>query len=141
MRAIVPAPQEGMVLVNVAEEQEEYETLPTLVPEEQRIGDPLPMITEWELDREELASLILGQPLRVTILNFGLPVQPIKIEVPGRRERMCDRCQHPATHVVQDYEVGYVQEREVLTPIAGLSRSGCRDHQVRSRVFRFVKEA
>ena len=57
----------------VAEKQDEYQNLPSIVTTDGRV------ITRWELTAEERSALIRGEDLYLTI--FGVPIRPVFLSV------------------------------------------------------------
>ena len=83
MIPVEPSLHEGADLIHIAEEQDEYTTLPASVD-----ADGLVM-TEWELTEEELMTLTCGGRIRLWIHTFGNPLQPVRLETvaPERTEK------------------------------------------------------
>ena len=80
MTPVTPdALHEGGELVTIAKDQPQYEPLVASVS-----ADGLVM-TEWEPSAEDLAALLDGGRVRLWIHTFGLPLQPISLEVAARR--------------------------------------------------------
>lgn len=67
--------EHNFVRVVFAENQPQYQPLPAIKTMDGRV------ITEWELTAEELAQIMESGRLRLTILTFGQPLQPVKLEV------------------------------------------------------------
>jgi hypothetical protein len=57
----------------VAEKQDEYLNLPSIVTEDGRV------ITRWELTEDERRALLLGEDVYLTI--FGVPIRPVFLSV------------------------------------------------------------
>lgn len=76
MIARPPTSGEGP-LIEIAKNQPEYQTLPS------RIAWDGLVTTEWEPTAEELAMLMRGGRVRIQILTFNQPLQPLKVEVVG----------------------------------------------------------
>lgn len=79
MIPVIPTVPIGMGpddLIVIAKDQPEYIPLPAFFTPEGYV------ITEWELTAEELARLMTGGRLRLSILTFGRPLQPLILEVP-----------------------------------------------------------
>ena len=74
---VEPALAPGFDVVRFAEHQPEYVTLPALVSRDEQRG----VVTEWELTLDERGALFAGGRIRITILTFGQPLQPIAVEV------------------------------------------------------------
>jgi hypothetical protein len=62
-------------LVVIAEDQPQYLPLPANVTPDGRVT------TEWALSDEERAIVAAGGRVRLTLLTFGQPLQPILIDV------------------------------------------------------------
>jgi len=82
MDPVHPAPREGYVDITWARNGQpdesgrpRYRPLPSLVNGEGRV------ITEWTLTPDERQSLAEGANLRITVLTFGQPIQPLRPEV------------------------------------------------------------
>lgn len=65
----------GFARVRFAEDQPEYNILPGARDAEGTV------ITEWQPTAEELAALLAGGHVRLTIMTFNLPLQPVLLEV------------------------------------------------------------
>jgi hypothetical protein len=61
--------------VVLAKDQPEYVPLPAVVNREGLV------VTEWELDTDELERILRGARVRLRIQTFGHPVQPIQLDV------------------------------------------------------------
>jgi hypothetical protein len=73
-----PTCDEAWTPVIYAVTQPEYLPLPGL----RRVEDPRGMVSfEFELSEDELGALVHGGHLRLTVLTFNRPLQPIKLEV------------------------------------------------------------
>jgi len=68
----VPA---GYKVVIHGKDQKEYITLPSVMDAAKH-----EMITEWEPSGEELQHLFEGGRIRLTVMTFGQPLQPVKLE-------------------------------------------------------------
>lgn len=66
---------EGSRRVVYAKDQPEYIPLPAIVSPDGVV------LTEWELSAEELHTLFVGGRLRLHVLTFGQPLQPVRLEV------------------------------------------------------------
>ena len=77
MKAITPELVSGETLVEYAKNQKEYATLPAAKDKGGAVT------TEWELDSDERKRIGNGGRLRVRILTFNQPLQPIMINVIG----------------------------------------------------------
>jgi hypothetical protein len=67
--------QGGARYVVIAKDQPEYVPLPALVHPDGRV------VTEWEPTEEERAALVRGERVRLTTWTFGLPLQPVLLEI------------------------------------------------------------
>lgn len=65
----------GWRALTFASGQPEYKILPAVV------GPNGEVKTEWILTPEEFEKLKLGGRIQLTLLTFGKPLQPIKLEV------------------------------------------------------------
>jgi len=65
----------NMRLVIFAKEQPQYDPLPALINAQGVV------MTEWELNAEELQRVMCGGRIRLWIHTCGLPLQPLSIEV------------------------------------------------------------
>jgi len=74
MIPVEPPLHEGADLIQIAEEQDEYMTLPASVDAEGLV------MTEWQLTEEELTTLMCGGHIRLWVHTFGNPLQPVRIE-------------------------------------------------------------
>lgn len=63
--------------VNVAEHQDEYLTLPSLVTRDGRV------VSQWQPDANDLILLNNGVPVTLVLHTFGQPLQPIILAVGG----------------------------------------------------------
>lgn len=70
------SPPAGWRYVRIAEDQPQYQTLPALVSHES-------IVTVWEPTAEELAQLSTGGAVKLEVLNYGKPMQPVRLEVIG----------------------------------------------------------
>ncbi len=61
--------------ITFAENQPQYQDLPAVV------GPNGEVVTEWILDPVELIKLKSGGRIRLTLLTYGDPLQPIRLEV------------------------------------------------------------
>ena len=75
MKPVEPKPQDDMHLLIFGKDQPQYNALPALSCRAGRV------VTEWELSAEDLVKLMDGARVRVSILTFGQPLQPIQVEV------------------------------------------------------------
>ena len=75
MKPIPPALKGNQQRVIFAENQEEYEPLPGVIDEDGVL------VTEWELSPEEFATLQQSHKIRLSIMTFGKPLQPVLMEV------------------------------------------------------------
>jgi hypothetical protein len=75
VRPVDPVVSDGWHTVVFAKDQPEYNPLPAVRNSE---GD---VITDWEPSRDELVRLLLGGRVRLTVLTFGHPLQPVRLEV------------------------------------------------------------
>jgi hypothetical protein len=64
-------------LITYAKNQPQYEPLPAYV-EDSPMGTA---ITEWEPTSEERRLIINGANIRISVLTFKQPLQPLKVEV------------------------------------------------------------
>lgn len=74
MKAIAPTTSEGRPVI-FAQDQPEYEPLPARLCADGRV------MTEWQLSEDERALIARGENVRLTLLTFGAPLQPILIHV------------------------------------------------------------
>lgn len=63
-----------------AKDQYEYSPLPARKTEEGRV------ITEWSLTDEERRRIAHGENIRLTLLTFNRPLQPIILEVTSEQD-------------------------------------------------------
>lgn len=75
MNPVEPKIPEGSRLVTFAKDQPQYFPLPASIDSDGVVQ------TEWELTEEELEQLLQGGRIRLTILTFNGPLQPVKLEV------------------------------------------------------------
>ncbi|MCR4301807.1 MAG: hypothetical protein NUV51_09370 [Sulfuricaulis sp.] len=75
MTPVQPEIQEGAELVIFAANQPQYVPLPASVDEAGTV------MTEWEPTAEELTRLMCGGRVRLWVLTFGHPLQPVALEV------------------------------------------------------------
>jgi hypothetical protein len=75
MNAVDPNIPEGSRLVIYAKDQLEYDPLPASVDASGVVT------TEWEPSEEELHRLLCGGRLRLRVLTFGSPLQPVALDV------------------------------------------------------------
>ncbi len=68
---------EGVKDVKYAENQPEYQPLPSLKTLDGRV------ITQWRPSKQELEALNGGQPLTLVIHTFNQPLQPLQLGVGG----------------------------------------------------------
>jgi hypothetical protein len=66
----------GFERVVLAKDQPEYNPLPIMRNAEGVV------ISEWMPTAEELAGLVAGRPLRLMMLTFNHPFQPVLLTVP-----------------------------------------------------------
>jgi hypothetical protein len=80
-----PAPLNvpGRRVIMYGATQQEYETLPAVVMDEER-GT---VLTRWELTLEERAALLDGACVLLWITTMQKPLQPVAIEVEGLDEK------------------------------------------------------
>lgn len=77
MKAVSPViPGNEADEIKVAEHQEEYNTLPVLYSD-----DGQQCTSRWELSEEEVAEIIRSRSIFLTMLTFGQPLQPVRLEV------------------------------------------------------------
>ena len=74
MTPVQPPLHDGAELIQIAEAQDEYVTLPASVDAAGLV------MTEWELTAEELAILRCGGRIRLWCHTFGNPLQPVALE-------------------------------------------------------------
>jgi hypothetical protein len=74
MKAVEPRSGAGQALV-IAKDQPEYTPLPA-----RRTADGV-LTTEWELTPLEREAIARGARVRLTILTFNQPLQPVRLEV------------------------------------------------------------
>lgn len=67
----------GTQFMRIAENQPQYETLPSLVTPDGKVA------SQWMPTPGELAMLNNGVPVTVTVHTFNQPLQPISIGVGG----------------------------------------------------------
>jgi hypothetical protein len=89
MKPVSPvAPGSEAAEVIFAKDQKEYIPLPTL-----RLSTPqVPVISRWELTKDERASIASGADVVLTLWTFGQPLQPVLLEV-------CQKDEYP--HMVR----------------------------------------
>lgn len=63
-----------------AKDQPEYIPLPARKTADGRV------ITEWTLTEEERQRVALGENVRVTLLTFNQPLQPVMLEITSEQE-------------------------------------------------------
>lgn len=76
MRPVEPPEIQDTQAVVFAKNQPEYLPLPSRVYEDGTV------VTEWEPSDEELERLKIGGRIRLTVLTFNRPLQPVILEVP-----------------------------------------------------------
>jgi hypothetical protein len=74
MTPLDPEPRSGFRLVKIAEHQPEYETLPANI-------NGTSVETKWKLTWSERLQCIFSGNIYLTIMNFGAPLQPIRMSV------------------------------------------------------------
>jgi hypothetical protein len=72
MQAVKPEPRMGYKLINWAENQPEYETLPSN-------SNGTEIETKWKLTWKERWQLFRSGHLYLTVMNFGQPLQPVRL--------------------------------------------------------------
>jgi hypothetical protein len=80
MNPVEPRPHcDGAVIIDVAKNQtDKYVPLRVSV----NPADPhRTFVTEWELTAEELAALVNGGRVKLSVLTFGQKLQPVMLEV------------------------------------------------------------
>lgn len=78
MLPVPPRPvPEGFKPSTFGKNQPEYEQLPALT-------DGKSVVTQWLLTSGEIADLMLGGRLQLTLLTFGQDLQPVKLEIVKR---------------------------------------------------------
>lgn len=75
VKVIEPQLASGEQLVVFGKTQDEYFDLPAAVDQMGTIT------TEWEFSAEDLEKILDGGRLRLRILTFGQPLQPVCVEV------------------------------------------------------------
>jgi hypothetical protein len=75
MIPVTPAEIPDTRLVVFAKDQPQYLPLPV------RIAVDGTVVTEWEPTAEELALLVNGGRVRLTVLTFNNPLQPVRLDV------------------------------------------------------------
>ena len=76
MKPVAPKSERFGRLVTIGENQPEVLPLPARMDDER-------ITTVWELDAVELGRLFAGGKIRLTITNFGRPMQPVFLDVVG----------------------------------------------------------
>lgn len=75
MKPVIPQITEIHTVINHV--GDDYITLPSC-----RLHDSAStVITEWEFDEEEIKRIMQGERLRLSILTFDRPLQPVKLEI------------------------------------------------------------
>ena len=74
MEAICPTCMEGRGII-LAKDQPQYQPLPAKVTADGRV------ITEWQLTEAERNLIARGENIRLHVLTFGAPLQPVRLEV------------------------------------------------------------
>ncbi len=77
MQPVIPRSSGAGKAVVYAAEQPQYRPLPALVSEEGAV------FTEWELTRDERDAVARGARLILSLMPFGGPLQPVRLEVEG----------------------------------------------------------
>ncbi len=72
MRPVAPSVEGGRIVFGA--NQVEYEPLPAAITREGVV------VTDWEPSAEDLATLMEGGRVRISILTFGDKLQPLKVE-------------------------------------------------------------
>lgn len=89
MEAVKPAftPDRGKLYVEIAKDQPQYKTLPSLISRRQ--DERVDVIeTEWELDANELAALMATKRIRLTVMKpKGQFFNPVRMEACLPNER------------------------------------------------------
>lgn len=69
--------ERGLVGTHVVfgKDQPEYFPLPALLFNDGNI------VTHWELSAEDLQKIVCGGKIQLTIMTYGRPLQPIRLEV------------------------------------------------------------
>jgi len=84
MKPVYPFQADPEDVVNVAENQPEYMTLPAVT-----LRDPEgTLVTRWALEKHELEGIAEGQNVILEILTFGHPLQPVRLYVEPNRSRI-----------------------------------------------------
>ncbi len=78
MTPIPPVPQVGAVTVVFAKDQKEYDPLPAICFPNDPFGV---VITEWEFSAEDLARVLAGGRLRLSMWTFRKALQPVRVEI------------------------------------------------------------
>ena len=73
------APRTGAPEITLAEEQPEYH--PLVVAKYVTQGGVELLLSRWRLDPGEIERLKNGEDLYVSVLTFGNPLQPIRLQV------------------------------------------------------------
>lgn len=71
----------GKPVVFGADQQPQYRPLPALV--EERLEGVVDVKTEWELTGTERNAIAHGARLKLSVLTFGKPLQPVLLTVEG----------------------------------------------------------
>jgi len=79
MTPVTPTTGVGSPVV-YAEDQPEYIPLPARKTDDGRV------ITEWSLTEEERLRIAHGENIRLTLLTFNQPLQPVLIEVTAEED-------------------------------------------------------
>ncbi len=73
------APRTGAPEITLAEDQPEYSPLVVAVYETPQCVQLL--LTRWRLEPGELARLNAGEDLYLSVMTFGQPLQPLRLQV------------------------------------------------------------
>lgn len=73
LSALAADPEPRFVMI--AKDQPEYMPLPALMYKDGKV------LTEWSLTEDERQRLIRGERIRLWVWTFGLPLQPIALEI------------------------------------------------------------
>ena len=77
MSPVEPAIPEGQRRVEYAKDQPEYLPLPAALDSQSVVT------TEWQPTAEELYALCVGGRVRIRMMTFGQPLQPIIVDTIG----------------------------------------------------------
>lgn len=61
--------------VTIAKDQPQYQPLPAMISEDKKT-----VITEWQVSDEEKLAIVNGANIRLSIMTFGKPLQPLLLE-------------------------------------------------------------